>query len=176
MHEQEFWNIIADAQQEEYPCECIKCVLVGMSRDEIVSFHDILSKKVASACTIPLLEASFVIASYVSDDGFRDFRAWLISQGAEKFGKAVIDPESIADWLDESVVDQIDGGWMLSVARDAYVQADGEEEEFFQKVSPEPDPKMVQEWPKNKAEYRSKYPQLVEKYWNDERIREMHRD
>ena len=176
MHEQEFWNIIENALQEEDLYEHIKLVLGSMSCGEIVSFQSILNKKVAAACTFSLLEANFVIASYVSDDGFRDFRAWLVSQGAEKFGKALIDPESIVDWLDKSVVDEIDGGPMLSVAQDAYGEAYGDEDEFFQKVNFEPDPKVVQEWPKSKAEYQCKYPKLVEKYWNDERIREMHSD
>lgn len=176
MQEQDFWSIIADALQEDDIYDHIKLVLSSMSRDEIVSFQNILSRKISAACTFPLLAANFVIASYVSDDGFRDFRAWLVSQGAEKFNKAVIDPESIADWLDKSVVNEIDGGPMMSVAHDAYGQAYGDEDDFFQKVSFEPDPKMVQKWPKNKTDYRSKYPQLVEKYWNDERIREMHSD
>ena len=175
MQEQEFWNIIDNVQEEDL-YKHIKLVLGSMSRDEIVSFQNILIKKVAAACTFPLLEANFVIASYVSDDGFRDFRAWLVSQGAEKFGKAVIDPESIADWLDTSAVDEIDGGPLLSVAQDAYGETYGDEDEFSQNVRFEQDPKIVQEWPNNKAEYRSKYPKLVAKYWNDERIREMHSD
>jgi hypothetical protein len=176
MQESDFWRIVDDASREGDPYEGIKSRLCDLSRQEILSFHHIFTKALAAACSFPLLAANFAIASYVSDDGFREFRAWLISQGSDKFGRALIDPESIADWLDKDCVDGIDGAPMLAVAQDAYIETYGDDDDFLQRATFEPDPRIVQDWPENKAEYRRKWPKLVAKYWNAERIREMHSD
>ena len=133
-------------------------------------------KEIVSACSFPLLAANFVIESYVSDDGFRSFRAWLVSQGRNRFRGAVNDPESISEWLDKSSVDEIDGEPMLAVARDAYIEAGGNEQEFFQRTGSWSDPEMIHEWPESKDEFRKRFPKLVDCYWNDVRIREMHAD
>ncbi len=42
-----------------------------------------------------LWAAAYVIGSGCSDDGFTDFRHWLISMGREVFERALADPESL---------------------------------------------------------------------------------
>jgi hypothetical protein len=121
-----------------------------------------------------LLAANFIIQSYVSDDVFEDFRAWLVSHGRERFEAAVSDPESICDWLERSEVDDIRGETMLLVAQRAY-EAHGDEEEFAARIVHPRTPKLKQDWPENADGYRKRWPRLVEKFWNLERIRELHR-
>ena len=65
---------------------------------------------------------------------------------------------------------------MLTVSQIAYAEVCGSEDEFLQKSIIVPDPTIVQEWPKSKRDYHDKFPKLVEKFWNQERIREMHTD
>jgi len=129
---------------------------------------------VADACTFPVLAANFVIESFVSDDGFKNFRAWFVSNGLERFTNAIKNPESIADWLQKEDVDEIDGESMLEVAQDVYEELF--EDDFLDRITFIPDPKMKQDWPDSKSEYRKKWPRLVDKFWNQERIREMHTD
>lgn len=172
MNEKKFWEIIERSLDSEEPYESIFSQLSEINREDILSFHYILTQKLAEACVFPVLAANFVISSYVSDDGFKEFRAWLIGQGMLKFNKAIVDPETITDWLDKDDVDKIEGEQMLSVAQDVYEEV--YEDDFLDKVKFEREPELVQEWPDNKAEYRNKWPRLVDKFWNQERIREMH--
>ena len=175
MEDRHFWKII-DRSLAADQGERIRDILSGMPPKELLAFDGILNRQMAAACTFPLLAANFVIESYVSDDGFRAFRAWLVSQGQDRFLKAVLNPESIADWLDREDVDAINGGLKLTAAQQAWTEMHGKEQEFLRLASFEPDPEIEQEWPRNKAEFRRKFPKLVDKFWNQERIREMHTD
>lgn len=175
MTEDDFWRMIEHARSHKDGIESLGASLRTLSLLDIVSFNDILSKKIADAATFPVLAANFVIMSYVSDDIFRDFRAWLVSQGRDRYVAAVSDPETIPDWLDASEAQHISGESMLLAARSAYL-AQGTEEEFFERTKIVRDRDIEQVWPESKSEYRRRFPKLVEKFWNQERIRELHSD
>ena len=170
-----FWSIIDNSRHFADPYDGIKSALCDLTREEILSFDHILSENIAEACTFPLLAANFAIASYVSDESFREFRAWLISRGFEKFTKALVDIESIAEWLSKEAVDGIGGASMLAVAQDAYVEKYGDDD-FLERVKFVPDPVIIQDWPEDKTEYRRRWPKLVDKFWNAKRIHELHAD
>lgn len=174
MNEQQFWNLIDLHLNSSESYEDLKKNLCQFGKDEIISFKRILMEKLVQSCSFPLLAANFVISSYVSDDGFKEFRAWLISKGESKFLDAVRNPETIAKWLKKDDVDEIDGGALLIVADDAYEEAGGDLNDFMEKVGRYPDPKINMDWPENKAEYENRYPILVKHFWNQGRIREFH--
>ena len=176
MTDQGFWMLIDDASRARDPYIALRSALCALGREEIAAFHNIFLAKLAEAYTFPLLEANFVISSYVSDELFLDFRAWLVSTGSAKYRSALANPESISDWLDKAAVDDLTGDWMLVVAEDAFIESGGTEEEFFHAICETPDPEIVTDWPASKEDYRRKYPKLVEKFWNQERIRLMHSD
>src|SRR5262249_22186747 len=98
---------------------------------------------------------------------------WLVSQGQVRFESALSDPESICDWLDRDEVDDIDGELMLFVAQEAYDEH-GDEDEFADQVKRPRTPALKQDWPKDKAGFRKRWPRPVDKFWNQERIREIH--
>ena len=150
-------------------------LLKGLPADDIIAFENIFRRKLVTAYTFPLLMANFVIQSYVSDDVFEDFRAWLVTQGRERFELALANPESICDWLNRENVDDIDGETMLLLSQTAYEQY-GDEDEFFSRIEYLPEPEIKQDWPEDKAGFRNKYPRLVDQFWNQERIRELHSD
>jgi hypothetical protein len=51
-----------------------------------------------------LWRAAFLIAGGCSDDGFMDFRLWLISMGRSAYENALRDPDSLAEVVsDESI-------------------------------------------------------------------------
>ena len=173
MDDETFWRIIEDSMGSG--SEAIKAKLCSLSRDDILEFHHTLTRMVAAACTFPLLAANFAIESYVSDEGFREFRAWLVSQGRGKYYSALKDPESIADWLEKDAVDEIDGAAMLLSAEDAYTEKYGDMK-VFETAASEPDPDIIQDWPDDKKEYRKRWPKLVDKFWDADRINDMHSD
>ena len=175
MTEKDFWRMIEQANRVGDSIHNLGATLRALSAQDVVSFSDILGKKIADAGTFPVLAASFVIASYASDDTFRDFRAWLVSQGHDRYTAAIDDPETIADWLDEGDLEDIDGERMLLVAQNSF-QAHGTDDEFQDLTTPIPDPDIEQDWPETKSEYRQRFPRLVDKYWNQRRIGELHSD
>lgn len=174
MNEQQFWNLIDLHLNDCESYEDLKKNLCQLGKDEIISFKSILMGKLVQSCSFPLLAANFVISSYVSDDGFKEFRAWLISKGENRFLDAVNNPETIASWLKRDDVDAITGEALLVVADDAYEVAGGDLNDFMGKVGRHPDPKINMDWPENKAEYENRYPILVKHFWNQNQIRELH--
>jgi hypothetical protein len=174
MKEDRFWKLIAEAQQKDNFLVALTAKLEDSPADDIVGFQNTLQRKLVDACTFPLLAANFIIQSYVSDDVFEEFRAWIVSNGRERFEASISDPESICDLLERSEVDAIDGASMLLVAQRAYEEY-GDDEEFFARIVYPREPKLKQDWPENADGYKKRWPRLVDKFWNLERIREFHR-
>ena len=72
--------------------------LVSMGPAAAKSFHDILHTYEDLAAQYGLWDAASVIKEYgCSDDGFIDFRAWLIAQGKDVYMNALRDPDTLAD-------------------------------------------------------------------------------
>lgn len=176
MNEKQFWKHIEQASNNKDYYDHLKSTLCGLSLDEIISFKNILLQKLVEAYAFPLLAANFVISSYVSDDGFKEFRAWLVSKGSIKFLNAINDPETIADWLDKDEVDEIEGEELLYIADEAYMEIGGNEDEFYNKVSHPSEPDISMKWPENKSEFQRQYPKLVAKLWNQKHIQDLHSD
>lgn len=175
MNEDRFWELIENSQVSDDPYEHLTESLRAAPADDIVAYQNILREKIAEACTFPILAANFVIQSYVSDDVFEDFRAWLVSKGRERFENAVSNPETIASWLERDEVDDIDGATMLLLAETAFAEY-WDEDQFFERIEYPSGPNIEEDWPDTKAEYRERYPALVDKFWNQERISELHAD
>lgn len=176
MTEEEFWLCIDKASVEENVYNELKATLCSLRLDEIISFHQIFLHKLSEAYTFPLLAANFVISSYVSDDGFKYFRAWLLSNGSLKFFNALKNPETISDWLDKNEVDGIEGEEVLSIAEDVYADLGGDIEVFYNALVYPSDRELDMEWPEDKDKFYQKYPRLVEKFWDQQRIESLHSD
>jgi len=175
MDKNDFWRCIDQTLNSENSYHELKHYLCERSLDEIVCFKNILLGKLFEAYTFPLLAANLVISSYVSDDGFESFRGWLISRGSNKFLNAINDPETIADWLDESDVNDVDTGEdFLCIADEAYIQVGGNDEDFYKKLTFPSEPEISMCWPENKLGYQKQYPKLVAKFWNQEQIEDLH--
>jgi hypothetical protein len=168
-----FWMLIEEARAGRNFDKALGAKLDKLPVKEIIAFENALQRRLRDAYTFPVLAANFIIQSYTSDDVFEDFRAWLVTQGQERFEAAVADPESICDWLKRSKVEGIDGSMMLLLACDAY-EDHGDEEDFFELVKRPRLPALKQNWPKDKAGFRKRWPRLVDTFWNQERIRELH--
>lgn len=175
MDNNEFWRHIDQASKSKDFHAELKSSLCAVGLSEIISFKNILLAKLVEANTLPLLVANFVISSYVSDDGFESFRAWLMSCGSNKFLAAISDPETISEWLDEIDIDDLGAGDdLLYVPDEAYVELGGNEKDFLKKIIFPSEPEVQVCWPEDKIEFQKQYPRLVTKFWNQERIEDLH--
>src|SRR3712207_5718267 len=109
MDHQKFWSVIDTSRQAASGepgahVGTLRAALKEMDADEIVAFDRIFREHLARAYTWDLWGAAYLIGDGCSDDGFNDFRAWLISKGQAVYEAALADPDSLAD-----VVSDVDG-------------------------------------------------------------------
>lgn len=98
-----FWDLIHEAknacgQNMDAMLAYLKDRLVSMGPTQAQNFHDIIHAYEDLADKFGLWDAAGIMKEYgCSDDGFIDFRAWLIAQGREVYFAALADPDSLAD-------------------------------------------------------------------------------
>jgi hypothetical protein len=97
----DFWAIIAAARSARgndraSRVEALREGLAGLIPSELQSFQSHYDACIAKAFRWDLRGAAFIINGGCSDDGFRHFRDWLISEGEEIYQAALADPDSLA--------------------------------------------------------------------------------
>ena len=95
----EFWNLIdttreASGGDVSKQVDLLVEILVKRSLDEIFSYEGIMDDLLDKAYHAALWDAADIIGCGSGDDGFWDFRAWLIAQGKEVYENALADPDS----------------------------------------------------------------------------------
>jgi hypothetical protein len=150
--------------------------LAGLGKQACIDFENRLNELIAALCTFEVLAANFIIQSYLSDDGFMDFRAWLVAQGRARYEDAKRDVSSIAGWLEREAVDAMDGARFLMVGLDAYTALGGDEDDYYDAISFPNEADFDEDWPDDVEGFHARWPALYEKFWNQERIDELHPD
>ena len=103
INQDSFWDLIHEAknacgQDMDAMLAYLKDRLVSMGHAQAQNFHDIIHVYEDLADKFGLWDAAGIMKEYgCSDDGFIDFRAWLIAQGREVYFAALADPDSLAD-------------------------------------------------------------------------------
>ena len=97
-----FWELIAQAkahcgQNLEASAEWIKGQLLRMGPEQALNFDCIMSGYSALSYKYGLWTAASVMLDGCTDDGFTDFRGWLIAQGRDVYLAALKDPDTLAD-------------------------------------------------------------------------------
>ena len=98
-----FWDLIAGAKREcgqdmDASLQWLTERLTTLGPQQAQDFHDILHGYKHLAYKYGLwTAATLMCGNGCSDDGFMDFRAWLIAQGREVYLAALADPDSLAD-------------------------------------------------------------------------------
>lgn len=101
MNEQKFWQLIetvkkeAGAKIESRPAVLQKH-LFSLEPEEIQGFQQRYETLLLEANSWSLWGAAYLMNGGCSDDGFKYFRDWLISEGKETFKGAVANPDSLA--------------------------------------------------------------------------------
>ena len=102
-----FWKIIERSRADFDPrrrdgnqarqVRQLEKLLGALPPDEIVAFEEERIRRMARAYRWDLWAAAYMIQGGCGDDGFMDFRAWLISMGRDVYEAALRDPESLLD-------------------------------------------------------------------------------
>jgi len=104
MTEEQFWELIEKSGQGALDCESqahqLKQILCDLTPSQIIEFDRIFLQKRIEAYRWDLWGVAHLIFSYCSDDGFEDFRCWLVGQGQQAFESVLQDPEVILDLLE----------------------------------------------------------------------------
>lgn len=98
----QFWQLVDTAKAKagddtEARVDALQSVLAGLPPAELQSFQDQYDQQIRASYRWDLWAAAYIINGGCSDDGFRYFRDWLISEGRAVFEAALKDPDSLAD-------------------------------------------------------------------------------
>jgi len=100
MSTEEFWTIIdsTKAVKQEKQVTRLTGELQKLSREGLIQFERKLIELKSAAYTWDLwLVACLFQGGVCSDDGFADFRSWLIASGRAVYEKGLHDPDSIVE-------------------------------------------------------------------------------
>jgi len=122
MNDEMFWNLIEGARLKSggavgRQIDELVQQLSKLSVVEIIEFENGFVRFLDEACDEKLWAAGSIIDE-LSDDGFWDFRAWIILQGKESFLRCLENPETLASMV--SVGDRITAEEMCGVSQAAY--------------------------------------------------------
>jgi hypothetical protein len=168
MRTDDFWAVIdrATADRPGSPDEVAKRAIADLAArdpDEIVAWGRHLDKVMAASGTEDLWAAAYLINGGCSDDGFDNFRGWLIANGREVLANAVREPDSLSAL--PSVKAAADSGAVfeaeavLSIAPEAYEQATGDKLPVGDAPPTRPDPADLWDFD-NEDEMQRRLPRL----------------
>ena len=162
MNEQQFWEVIelvkSSASSAEERPDFLTLELKSLSADEIKEFDEVYFDQIIRSYKWDLWGAAYVINGGCSDDGFKYFCDFLISEGKDVFESALSDPESLA-LLDELEEPELEG--FSYVAAELYEEKAGKELPEYSKSYPE-EP-IGEPWDEETVD--KLYPKLAAKYW-----------
>jgi uncharacterized protein DUF4240 len=172
MDAEQFWKIIESSRRGFEPdrvdgnmqqqLEELSRLLSKLPPEEIVGFRDQFLAQMDAAFHWDLWGAAYIIAGGCSDDGFVDFRSWLISMGRRVFEEAVSRAESLLDVADAPGIEDV------FFEEFQYVPAQVYEELTGQELPPAPGPFRVEPagepWNGDEGELGRRFPGLLARY------------
>lgn len=140
--------------------ELIIKALKSMPVQAILDYDKILTRFIDCAYRSDLWDAAYIIGCGCGDDGFMDFRAWLVGQGREVYENALLEPETLVDIVEVNQKTQVQDLW--GAAGTAYYEMTGEEDMPLERRDP---PKLIGKT-RNDAEKIKRFPKLHAKFGN----------
>jgi hypothetical protein len=136
-----FWELInharSSARDDKHLVERVTTALEALPTEEILDFEEQMSEAEHQAYRWKVWGAAYLINGGCSDDGFQDFRGWLMGQGRDTFTRAVADPDSLAEHpAVRRMADSRRDGWLglealRFVAEETYEHRTGDHEAFY---------------------------------------------
>jgi hypothetical protein len=170
MRTDDFWTVIdrATADRPGSPDEVAKRAIADLATrdpDEIVAWGRHLDKVMAASGKEDLWAAAYLINGGCSDDGFDNFRGWLIANGREVVARAVREPDSLADLpavrAAASTGAVFEAEEVLTIAEEAHRQATGSGMPARETAPTRPDAAMLWDFD-NEDEMQRRLPRLSE--------------
>lgn len=168
----QFWQLIEESRKAidptrkdgnlERQCREIAALLSSLPLHEIVSFRDHFQDRMIAAYDYSLWAAAYLIGQGCSDDGFMDFRSWLISMGRDAYEQALEDPDSLADVVRRPGIESIFFEEFPSVPDQVYEQRAGQEMPDY--PGEYPDSPTGQRRGESDTELRQRFPRLWAQY------------
>ena len=144
-----FWNLIERTRrksggEQDRQMDALREELEALAPAEIVDFQTHFDTLRVEAYDWDLWGAAFTIRGGCSDDGFIDFRSWLIAQGRAVYEAAMEDVQSLEDFANPDKDD-------CTFEEFAYVAADVYEgktglDEIPSRAEPEPEEPSGEPW------------------------------
>ena len=106
MQTAQFWQLIDQSRQQataqnQTHAEALSEILNPLSVAEIIAFEHLFTRYFHEAYDWKLWAAAYLIHGGCSDDGFMDFRAWLIAQGETTYQKVLAHPDLLAEMVED---------------------------------------------------------------------------
>lgn len=157
-----FWKLIDTSRKSSSgdiskQADLLVDMLIQLPINEILEFSNILEDLMNNAYDAALWDAAYIIGCGCSDDGFYEFRGWLITQGEKVYKNALVNPESLIDFIEINETAQ--KGHLLQVVIISYEKKTG------QKLPPkykEPVTLKGVLWDENNKKER--FPKLTDKF------------
>jgi Protein of unknown function (DUF4240) len=165
-----FWAIIAASRQEadgdeEAQLDAFREELATLNSDELVDFQRQWDELHAQAYSWDLWGAAYLIGGGCSDDGFIDFRAWLIMQGQKVYENALNDSDSLARAVaeDDGEATQWEGPQYIAI--DVWTEKTGKDpSEFPERTIRQPADPTGKQSTESDDELKKRFPKLWEKF------------
>ncbi|AKG71409.1 TPA: DUF4240 domain-containing protein [Serratia fonticola] len=114
MNDEVFWQLIDQARTAMIEdlaenMQALDSALRQLSPEELIAFKKRFTELHNQAYRWDLWAAAYIMGGGCSDDGFMDFRDWLISRGQSVYEAALINPDSLADIVDGEEEGQHEG-------------------------------------------------------------------
>lgn len=166
MDKAEFWSLIdatrPDGEDPDAHMAQLTGRLQGLQEAEIFAFDRLFTEYWHRAYTWDLWAAAYLIGGGCSDDGFMDFRAWLVSKGEAVFEAALADPDSLAELLDLEEGDgQVEGFQYLPARAWAHVTG-RDPSEFPANEGRRPEEPLGESWEDD--DLPARMPRLAERF------------
>ncbi|GIF26446.1 hypothetical protein BJ973_005806 [Actinoplanes tereljensis] len=168
MRTDDFWAVIsrATADRPASPAEVAKRAAADLATrdpEEIVAWARHLDKVMVASGTEDLWAAAYVIHGGCSEDGFDNFRGWLIAHGRETVARSVKSPDALADLPAVRAAAEsgavFEAEEVLSIAAEAYRQATGSELPAGETAATRPDAADLWDFD-NEEEMQKRLPRL----------------
>jgi DNA-directed RNA polymerase specialized sigma24 family protein len=172
MNVDQFWKIIDSSRSGfdpdridgnmEQQREELRRLLLKLPPEEIIDFHNHFVEQMNKAFHWDLWGAAYIIAGGCSDDGFSDFRSWLISMGRRVFEDAVSNAESLVDVVDAPGVEDVFFEALQYVPAKAYEELTGRELPAY--AGPSLAAPAGDRWSEEKGNLEQRFPKLWARY------------
>jgi hypothetical protein len=105
MSEQTFWRLIEESRHEletiGEQSEKLVMALLAFPHQDIEKFIVIMNQKMVALYRWDLWAVGYIMQHGCSNDGFSQFRGWIISQGRETYESAIKSPAVLGDLVDK---------------------------------------------------------------------------